>query len=111
MTHKPRTVYGRTDTNQSNVVEALRSIGASVLILSDVGGGCPDLLVGYRGVNFLLEVKDGNKPPSARKLTEAEQAFFRDWRGTVYIIFGAADAIEVVNVMTLGRRELATAAR
>jgi hypothetical protein len=31
-----------------------------------VGRGVPDLLVGWRGTNLLLEVKDGNKPQSAR---------------------------------------------
>lgn len=107
MTHK----HGRRDANHTDVVDALRGIGASVVSLADVGDGCPDLLVGFRGVNLLLEVKDGNKPPSARKLTTAEQAFFRDWRGTVHIVFSAADAVETVNLMTLGRREPATAAR
>lgn len=107
MTHK----YGRRDANQKAVVNALLSIGASVLVLSDVGDGCPDLLAGFRGVNFLLEVKDGDKPPSARKLTPAEQKVFRDWRGTINIVFSAADAVETVNVMTLDRREPATAAR
>lgn len=94
--------HGRRDANHTAVVEAVRGIGASVLDLADLGGGCPDVLVGFRGVNLLLEIKDGCKPPSARKLTQAEQDFFRDWRGTVYIVFSAADAIEVVNLMTLG---------
>lgn len=97
MTHK----HGRRDANHTAVVEAVRGIGASVLILADVGDGCPDLLVGFRGVNLLLEVKDGRKPPSARKLTPDEQKFFRDWRGTVYIVFGAEDAVNVVNQMTM----------
>lgn len=107
MTHK----HGRRDANHTEVVDALHQIGASVLDLADVGGGCPDLLVGYRGVNFLLEVKDGNKPPSARKLTKAEQKFFLDWRGLIDIVSSAQGAIELVNTMTLVRRESATAAR
>lgn len=97
MIHK----HGRRDANHTAVVDALRQYGVSVLILSDVGDGCPDLLVGFRGVNLLLEVKDGRKPPSARKLTAAEQEFFRDWRGTVYVVFGVEDAIDVVSRMTL----------
>ena len=57
------------DANQSEIVAALRKAGVTVTPLHQVGGGCPDLLCGFRGVNTLLEVKDHAKPPSARKLT------------------------------------------
>lgn len=62
----------RVDANQAAVVAALRRAGCYVQDLSGVGGGCPDLLVGYRGAWHLLEVKDGAKPPSRRELTPAE---------------------------------------
>lgn len=90
----------RTDGNHAEVVEALRGIGASVLDIHDIGHGAPDLLVGYRAMNLLLEVKDGKKPPSHRKLTSDEQAFFDAWRGPIYIVYSANDAIDVVNRMT-----------
>jgi len=64
----------RKDDNQDEIVGALWDIGASVQRLQSVKGGCPDLLVGYHGVNYLLEVKDGSKPPSRRKLTPPESA-------------------------------------
>ena len=76
----------RTDSNQTVIVKCLRKLGCSVQILSDVGKGCPDIVVGYRGRNFLFEIKDGEKPPSARKLTEYEQYFFDTWNGQVCII-------------------------
>lgn len=59
----------KIDDNQPEIVAALRKIGALVTLLSAVGEGVPDLLVWYRDKWTLLEVKDGNKPPSARKLT------------------------------------------
>jgi len=102
MTHK----HGRTDANHTEIVNALQAIGASVTSLADVGGGCPDLLVGYRGQNMLLEVKDGRKPPSARGLTAAEQKWHDTWRGTVYIVYSAMDAVTLVNTMTLEPDEL-----
>ena len=56
---------GRTDGNQQAVIDALRDEGASVQSLASVGDGCPDLVVGARGVTYLAEVKDGEKQPSA----------------------------------------------
>ena len=47
----------KIDANQTEIVKALRQVGASVQSLASTGKGCPDLLVGFRGVNWLLEVK------------------------------------------------------
>ena len=74
--------YGRVDSNQADIVKSLRQAGCSVLILSDVGGGCPDLLVGRSGQDYKLECKDPTKPPSKRCLTPDERDFFREWKGS-----------------------------
>ena len=68
---------GRVDENQAAIVRALRQIGASVQSLADIGDGCPDLLVGFRNRIALMEIKDGNQPPSKRRLTEDEQNWHR----------------------------------
>ena len=86
----------KTDANHSEVVKALRQIGCSVASLASVGCGIPDLVVGYRGVNWLLEVKDGSKPPSARKLTDDEAAFMAAWRGQYAVVETVEQAIAVV---------------
>lgn len=62
------------------IVAALRAAGATVRFITE-GGGLPDLLVGYQGRTILLEVKDGSKKPSARRLTPDEQQFFDEWTG------------------------------
>jgi hypothetical protein len=67
----------KVDANQSLITKALRSAGAFVQPLHTVGGGCPDLLVAYRGKWAVLEIKDGSKPPSQRKLTADEL----EWHG------------------------------
>jgi len=64
----------RVDVNQAAIVRALRESGASVAVLSSVGRGLPDLLVGFQGVNFLLEVK--NLEGRGARLTPAERDFF-----------------------------------
>lgn len=56
------------DANQPGIVEVLRMVGAYV----HISGEPYDLLVAYRGQWFVIEVKDGSKPPSAQKLTAKE---------------------------------------
>lgn len=87
----------KVDANSDQIVSALRAMGATVRIVTQ-GNGLPDLLVGYRGVTMLLEVKDGRKPPSARKLTPAEQKFFQEWKGGILaIVESVDDAIDILN--------------
>ena len=79
----------KVDANHAEVVAALRAVGAQVQSLAMVGAGCPDLLVAFRGAWYVLEVKDGAKPLSHRKLTPAEL----EWAHT----FGDAAPVFVVN--------------
>jgi hypothetical protein len=86
----------RIDDNQNDIVTALRKAGATVRVISQ-GEGIPDLLVGFRGETILLEVKDGNKPPSARTLTPAEKKFFDEWEGGLcMVVKSVEDAIELL---------------
>ena len=86
----------RVDENQGLIVKALRACGATVRIITQ-GDGIPDLLVGYRGHTILMEVKDGNKPPSARQLTPAEQIFFDQWTGgKLFIVNSVEEALDVL---------------
>ena len=86
----------RVDDNQPAVVKKLREAGATVQPLHAVGDGCPDLLVGYRGENILLEVKDGSKPPSKRKLTDDQIEWHGSWSGRVYVVNSPDDALECI---------------
>jgi len=76
----------KVDTNHRQIVARLRAHGASVANTHTVGSGFPDCAVGYRGKTYLVEIKDGDKPPSARKLTPDEQRWHDEWRGHVEII-------------------------
>jgi hypothetical protein len=84
------------DSNHRAIVLALRSIGATVQSLASMGGGVPDLLVGYRGLNVLLEVKDSEKPPSARSLTLDETHWQETWGGQVKTVSTCEEAQRVV---------------
>ena len=84
----------RVDSNQTIIVAALRRAGCSVLILSGVGQGCPDLLVGHGGLagrNVLIEVKT----PKG-ELTPDEERFIKSWLGPVKIVTTPEQALEAV---------------
>lgn len=81
------------DANQGEVVQALRKIGATVTPLHAVGNGVADLLVSFRQRWFLLEVKDGSKPPSKRELTEDEKDWIAEQRAPVYVVTSALEAV------------------
>jgi hypothetical protein len=88
----------RTDQNQTTVVAALRAAGCRVQSLASVGDGVPDLLVGLPNKRLiLLEVKDGSKVPSKRKLTVDQVTWHAQWDGwPVYVVESVSEALEKV---------------
>lgn len=86
-----------TDRNQPEIVAALRKIGCKVTILAQVGDGVPDLLVWGRGRWIVIEVKDGEKPPSERRLTP-DQAKWHELHAccSVFIVKNVEEAIKAV---------------
>lgn len=85
----------RRDANERRVIDALRTCGAYVKQINDEG--LADLLIFYRGHTLIFEVKDGDKPPSARALTPAEQKFHDEWPGTnLYIVTSEHDALDIL---------------
>jgi len=87
----------RTDANQSAIVSALRAVGASVVDLSAVGKGCPDLLVGFRGRTYLLEVK--NKA-GRNRLTADQDVFLAWWHGVPpVIVYNENDALTAIDAV------------
>jgi hypothetical protein len=79
----------RTDANQADIARALAAIpGASVFDASGVGGGFADLVVGFRGENYLLEVKHRKRKPNLLQLRFAER-----WQGRYAVIRSLEDAL------------------
>jgi hypothetical protein len=89
----------KVDRNHSEIAGAFVAMGCSVRSLAAVGGGMPDLIVGMPGINMLVEVKDGEKPPSARKLTDDQAKFHAEWRGPVATVKDLAGVETVVRFM------------
>ncbi len=93
----------RTDANHAEIVRALREAGCGVVDLSAVGDGVPDLLVHpptYPAClhAVLLEIKDGSKPPSARKLTPDQIRFHARWKGRIHLVTNVAEALAAVGI-------------
>lgn len=79
----------RVDANQREIVAALRDAGRTVQCLHDVGRGVPDLLVSYRGRNFLLEVK-----APGGTLTPTQRLWHGAWDAPVSVVTTAQQAID-----------------
>lgn len=86
----------RVDSNQKSLFSLWRKLGATVQDLSKVGKGCPDCIVGFRDVNYLVEIKDGSRYPSERRLTEDEFKWHRHWAGQVCVIENTDQARELL---------------
>jgi len=85
----------RVDANQPEIVAALRQIGATVQHLHEVGAGCPDILVGFRGHNLLMEIKTRKG-----KLNQRERCWHDDWRGQVATVHSIDDALHIIEAWT-----------
>lgn len=93
----------KIDANQPEIIRALRSIyGVTVTPTHTAGAGFPDLAVGFRGQTFLLEIKDGAKPPSARKLTADQEQWHREWTGQVAVVSNVREALEAIGIQFRG---------
>lgn len=86
------------DGNQNIIVQALTALGCEVFSCAALGCGFPDLIIGYRGLNILLEVKDGSLKPSRQVLTDDQKVWHKRWKraGQVRVVLSAPDAIDYV---------------
>jgi hypothetical protein len=88
----------KADANQKEIDLAWRSVGASVVALGNVGKGCPDRLVGYRGETYLIEIKNRDREKSqsiAQRVnqmkTPDQVKFHATWRGKPIIVAYTSD--------------------
>jgi hypothetical protein len=93
----------RRDDNEKEIIAAMREAGAYVKVNTDEG--LFDLLVAYTGPSgfqhtILVEVKDGDKPPSARRLTPAEKKFHDEWPlSNLFIIINPEHAVALLKTL------------
>lgn len=85
---RPPQYAQRKDGNQQDIIDALEEIGCDVWVAHQP----VDLIVGFRGRSYLLEVKR----PKEKVRTPAQLKFHRDWRGHKAIVRTAQEAIDAV---------------
>ena len=84
----------RTDDNQTEIVKAFRDLGWSVLIISQLKNCC-DIMVAKKGETIAIEIKDGKKQPSQRKLSEGELNFRNEWKGKWSLVESFEDVLKI----------------
>jgi Holliday junction resolvase len=93
-------VRKRTDRNHAEILRAFRDFGCSVVDTSALGEGFPDAVIGINGETGLVEIKDGSKHASKRKLTPSQVKFIRSWKGGPYVIITSIDsAVEFARLL------------
>jgi len=103
----------RVDPNQADIVKALERAGCTVCKLDGMGGGVPDLLVGYGGKhNILMEVKCRTQGRAAGHLSKFERAhgglketqwkWHGEWKGQVATVWTVEEALAVLAEVTQG---------
>ena len=86
----------RVDENQKMIVDALRAVGASVWVI----GRPVDLLVGFRGVTVLMEVKNPNSRYGKKGMNENQKQFMSDWfGGTLCSVDSVDSALRALKVI------------
>jgi len=93
----------KRDENEPGIIAALEAAGATVVSLDKP----LDLLVGHDSDTFLLEVKNGNQPPSWQRVTPDQAEFFKKWKGTrAKIVTTMREALDALGVNAVDACEI-----
>lgn len=92
--------FARTDSTHIDIVATLRLLGCSVVSLSPIGRGCPDLAVAVAGKTYLVEIKDGSK---SWKLTPDQERFILGWNAEIPVLESVDDAQYFVKAVRKNR--------
>lgn len=86
----------KRDANEKEIVRYFRSVGATVMTATEV-----DLIVGYEGANYLLEVKKHKEPGMSRhryELKPNQVEIHAQWRGQIGVIRDVAEAARAIGL-------------
>lgn len=88
----------RVDENQRDIVKKLRSCPGVTVVT-----GHDDLLVGYRGITYWIELKDPEKTKSKKNgkllsgaLKDSQKDLLKNFTGQYDIVFTAEEILEII---------------
>ncbi len=89
------------DANHQTIFRAFDRAGASVVSLHTLGGGVPDLLVGFAGVERLVEVKLPARQGvafqhPATRLSRRQQGWHHSWGGHPPVVVRTPEEAEAL---------------
>lgn len=84
----------RKDANHNEITDCFFSLGYSVLDISQLKNAC-DAIVAKGKRTIAIEIKDGTKPPSQRKLSDGETKFKESWNGEWALIESIEDVLKL----------------
>jgi len=87
--------HAKKDANHNEVQEIFTVFGYRTLDVSSLKCGF-DFIAWRHGQVFVVEVKDGSKPPSATRLTDKEINAEKKYIGEYYVIFSAKQAEQLL---------------
>lgn len=89
----------RLDANQKQIIDALNAAGACVLDMSRVGGGFPDLIVGFQSKTILMEIKNPKTAYGRKGLNDNQLKWKESWIGGPYCVVDSIDsALRMIGV-------------
>ena len=88
-------LQGKRDANEPEIITALEAVGATV-DQNPIGGGKPDLDVGFEGVNYKMEVKT-----LGGTLNHKQAIWIYSWRGQVVVVRTPEDALRAIGIKTI----------
>jgi len=93
-------IIKKTDANHKEIMDGCRMVPSlSVFSTHMVGKGFPDIVIGYKGINYLVEIKDGKKMKSQKKLTDDEIKFHGSWNGQIIVAENLDDILRMLKII------------
>ena len=86
----------KVDANHVQVVSWLEQLGASVQPIASSNAGVPDLVCGYLGVDFLVEVKPVTGETRRRELRDTQVAWHSRWKGRQPVVVRTLADVQAV---------------
>ncbi len=68
----------KKDDNHDEIVDEFKRLGCGVKDVHNLPDFV-DIIICYKSATVMVEIKDGAKPASARKLTSGEKKFSDEW--------------------------------